>query len=258
MAARGRRQAEARHALPAPREGGRPERPCSGRRFDGDEGFPSKTAIEMLANLDKAKTSPLWRILVGLASVTSGRSLLARWPTTSARSTPSAQPPATSSRPSTGWAASSRTPSSPGSRSTGTARSSIAGRRPVYGSTTPGHPGRSAVASAGGSSRGLTVVATGSLEGFTREGAQEAILPPAARPSQCQQEDRLRGGGTRGPASSRRPRRWADRTRRRRLPPPAGRRPGCVDAPANLGIAGPRGHFVMDSPLGWSRWVLRP
>ena len=41
---------------------------------------------------------------------------------------------------------------------------------------TPGHPGPGAAETAGGVLSGLTVVATGSLEGFTREGAQEAII----------------------------------------------------------------------------------
>ncbi|AWB96880.1 DNA ligase (NAD(+)) LigA [Agromyces badenianii] len=41
---------------------------------------------------------------------------------------------------------------------------------------TPGHPGPGAAAEAGGVLAGLTVVATGSLEGFSREGAQEAII----------------------------------------------------------------------------------
>ncbi|WP_104200879.1 NAD-dependent DNA ligase LigA [Cryobacterium sp. Y29] len=41
---------------------------------------------------------------------------------------------------------------------------------------TPGHPGPGAAEAAGGVLAGLTVVATGSLEGFTREGAQEAII----------------------------------------------------------------------------------
>ena len=41
---------------------------------------------------------------------------------------------------------------------------------------TPGHPGPGVAAAAGGVLAGLTVVATGSLEGFTREGAQEAII----------------------------------------------------------------------------------
>jgi DNA ligase (NAD+) len=40
----------------------------------------------------------------------------------------------------------------------------------------PGHPGPGAAALAGGVLDGVTVVATGSLEGYTREGAQEAII----------------------------------------------------------------------------------
>jgi DNA ligase (NAD+) len=42
--------------------------------------------------------------------------------------------------------------------------------------STPGHPGPGAAAAAGGVLEGVTVVATGSLDGYTREGAQEAIL----------------------------------------------------------------------------------
>ncbi|KHK97586.1 NAD-dependent DNA ligase LigA [Microbacterium mangrovi] len=41
---------------------------------------------------------------------------------------------------------------------------------------TPGHPGPGAAVVTGGVLDGLTVVATGSLEGYTREGAQEAII----------------------------------------------------------------------------------
>jgi DNA ligase (NAD+) len=40
----------------------------------------------------------------------------------------------------------------------------------------PGHPGPGAAAAAGGVLAGLTVVATGSLEGYSREGAEEAIM----------------------------------------------------------------------------------
>lgn len=42
--------------------------------------------------------------------------------------------------------------------------------------STPGHPGPGAAAREGGVLSGLTVVATGSLEGFTRDGAKEAII----------------------------------------------------------------------------------
>nr|WP_309736550.1 NAD-dependent DNA ligase LigA [Microbacterium sp. SORGH_AS_0428] len=42
--------------------------------------------------------------------------------------------------------------------------------------STPGHPGPGAAVVEGGVLEGLTVVATGTLDGYTREGAQEAIL----------------------------------------------------------------------------------
>jgi len=41
---------------------------------------------------------------------------------------------------------------------------------------TPGHPGPGAAVTEGGVLDGLTVVATGSLDGYTRDGAQEAII----------------------------------------------------------------------------------
>ncbi len=47
--------------------------------------------------------------------------------------------------------------------------------------STPGHRGPGAAAAAGGVLAGLTVVATGSLEGFSREGAQEAIIAAGGR-----------------------------------------------------------------------------
>ncbi|GAA2968726.1 NAD-dependent DNA ligase LigA [Microbacterium schleiferi] len=41
---------------------------------------------------------------------------------------------------------------------------------------TPGHPGPGAAPASGGVLEGVTIVATGTLEGYTREGAQEAII----------------------------------------------------------------------------------
>src|SRR5699024_10484970 len=41
---------------------------------------------------------------------------------------------------------------------------------------TPGHPGPGAVAEVEGPLTGLTVVATRTLEGYTRDGAKEAII----------------------------------------------------------------------------------
>ncbi|MGV8851794.1 MAG: NAD-dependent DNA ligase LigA [Rhodoglobus sp.] len=46
---------------------------------------------------------------------------------------------------------------------------------------TPDHPGPGAAQSHDGILAGLTIVATGSLEGFTREGAQEAIIAAGAK-----------------------------------------------------------------------------
>ena len=40
----------------------------------------------------------------------------------------------------------------------------------------PGHPGPGAAVAEGGVLEGLTVVATGSLEGYSRDGAQEALI----------------------------------------------------------------------------------
>jgi DNA ligase (NAD+) len=48
---------------------------------------------------------------------------------------------------------------------------------------TPGHPGPGAAQLGGGVLDGLTVVATGSLDGFTREGAQEAIIAAGGKPA---------------------------------------------------------------------------
>ena len=48
---------------------------------------------------------------------------------------------------------------------------------------TPGHPGPGARAEVEGPCSGLTIVATGSLEGFTREGAQEAIIAAGGKPA---------------------------------------------------------------------------
>ena len=80
-------------------------------------------------------------------------------------------------------------------RSTGTARSSSSGRAAGVPWTVPGHPGPGNAAAADGPLAGLTVVATGSLEGFSREGAQEAIIARGRQGGiQRLEEDRLRRG----------------------------------------------------------------
>jgi DNA ligase (NAD+) len=145
--------------------------------FSGDEtSVPSKTAIEMLANLEKAKTSPLWRILVGLSirhvGPVAARALANHFGSLDAIRAASRDELAAVDGVGgiiadallawfdVDWHA------------------EIIDRWTAAGVqfTTPGHPGPGAAEAAGGVLTGVTVVATGSLEGFTREGALEAIV----------------------------------------------------------------------------------
>ncbi|WP_104126875.1 NAD-dependent DNA ligase LigA [Cryobacterium sp. Y57] len=137
---------------------------------------PSSSALKLLAEIEKAKTKPLWRILVSLnirhVGPVAARALANHFGSLDAV------------RAAT--------------------REELAGVDGVGGIiadavlawfvvdwhedivtqwaaagvqfATPGHPGPGAAEAAGGVLAGLTVVATGSLEGFTREGAQEAII----------------------------------------------------------------------------------
>ncbi|MCC6269918.1 MAG: NAD-dependent DNA ligase LigA [Microbacteriaceae bacterium] len=154
-----------------------PEFDPHAEEFAGDEEFvPSSAATKLLEELGNAKTKPLWRILVALnirhVGPVAARSL-ADW-----------------------------FGSIDAIRSAG--REELAAIDGVGGViadaviewfqvdwhldivarwadagvqfATPGHPGPGAAAAAGGPLAGLTVVATGSLDGFTREEAQEAII----------------------------------------------------------------------------------
>ena len=145
--------------------------------FSGDETFvPSKSAVELLGNLAAARTKPLWRILVALnirhVGPVAARALADHFGSLDAI------------------------------RSAG--REDLAAVDGVGGIiadavlawfevdwhreiverwaadgvqfTTPGHPGPGKAAEGGGVLSGVTVVATGTLEGYTREGAQEAII----------------------------------------------------------------------------------
>jgi DNA ligase (NAD+) len=137
---------------------------------------PSSNATSLIANLEKAKTSPLWRILVALSIRHVGP--------VAARAVADYFGSLDAIRAAT--------------------REELAAVDGVGGIiadalidwfavdwhveiieqwaaagvqfTTPGHPGPGAAAAMDGPLAGLTVVATGSLDGFTREGAQEAII----------------------------------------------------------------------------------
>ncbi|ROQ38389.1 DNA ligase (NAD+) [Frondihabitans sp. PhB188] len=137
---------------------------------------PSKRAELLLENLEKAKTSPLWRFLVGLSirhvGPVAARALADYFGSLDA------------------IRAASRDELAAVDGVGGIIADAllawfevdwhveIIDRWTAAGVqfATPGHPGPGAAEAAGGVLAGLTVVATGSLEGYSREGAQEAIL----------------------------------------------------------------------------------
>lgn len=145
--------------------------------FDGDEDFiVSTAATKLMAQLELAKTKPLWRLLVALnirhVGPVAARSI-ADW-FGSLQAIRSADRESLASVDGVGgiiadalldWF-------------TVDWHRDILDRWTEAGVqfATPGHPGPGAAAAAGGPLTGLTVVATGSLDGFTREGAQEAIV----------------------------------------------------------------------------------
>ena len=144
--------------------------------FRNQNGEPSKNAVELLANLEGAKTRPLWRLLVALSirhvGPVAARSLADFFGSLEAIRAASREELA-----------------------------SVEGVGGIIADAvidwfgidwhldiverwadagvqfdTPGHPGPGAAASTDGPLAGLTIVATGALEGFSREGAQEAII----------------------------------------------------------------------------------
>ncbi|MBB5843807.1 DNA ligase (NAD+) [Conyzicola lurida] len=145
--------------------------------FAGDEHYvPSKTAYELIENLEIAKTKELWRILVSLSirhvGPVASRALAGYFGSIDAIRAASREELAAVDGVGgiiadalidwfqVDW------------------HVEIVERWAAAGMqfATPGHPGPGAAAAADGPLVGITVVATGSLEGFTREGAQEAII----------------------------------------------------------------------------------
>ncbi|MEA9986543.1 MULTISPECIES: NAD-dependent DNA ligase LigA [Subtercola] len=145
--------------------------------FDGDEFFvPSSNAIKLIENIGKAKTSPLWRILVALSirhvGPVAARALADYFGSLDAIRAATRDELAAVDGVGgiiadalIDWFAVDW-------------HVEIIDRWAAAGVqfTTPGHPGPGAATSGGGTLDGLTIVATGSLEGFTREGALEAII----------------------------------------------------------------------------------
>lgn len=182
---------DAETGLPRLREDGTPDTRSPFRRqrkrtdppysadgpFDGDESYIlSASATVLLANLDAAKTKDLWRFLVALnirhVGPVAARALAQWFGSVDA------------------IRAASRDELAAVEGVGGIIADSllewfeidwhreIVERWDAAGAQlrTPGHAGPGAAAAAGGVLEGVTVVATGSLEGFSREGAQEAII----------------------------------------------------------------------------------
>jgi DNA ligase (NAD+) len=152
------------------------ERRRAGVRKDHREVLPSEQAVKLIAELDKAKTKDLWRLLVSLnirhVGPVAARAL-AQW-FGSLDAIRSASRDELAAVEGVGgiiadslvdWFAVDW-------HRDIVERWRDAGVR----FATPGHPGPGAASGVGGVLEGVTVVATGSLEGYSREGAQEAIL----------------------------------------------------------------------------------
>jgi DNA ligase (NAD+) len=141
-----------------------------------DTHVPSKAAYELIANLELAKSRPLWRILVSLnirhVGPVAARALADHFGSLDAiRAATAAELAEVDGVGPTivdsvaewfevDW------------------HLEIIERWTASGVqfATPGHPGPGAAAAGGGVLAGLTIVATGSLDGYSREGAQEAII----------------------------------------------------------------------------------
>lgn len=149
----------------------------AGTPLDAGARFPSKQAVDLLANLEIAKTKDLWRYLVALSirhvGPVAARALAAHFGSMTAIRAASRDELAAVDGVgpiiadalidwfATDWHAEI------------VDRWTAAGVRLEI----PGHPGPQAVAAApAGPLAGLSIVVTGTVEGFTREEAEEAIL----------------------------------------------------------------------------------
>ncbi|MBO1901192.1 NAD-dependent DNA ligase LigA [Leucobacter weissii] len=152
------------------------ERRAAGIRKDHREVLPSKDAETLLAELERAKTSPLWRLLVALnirhVGPVAARALADWFGSLEAIRSATVEQLAevdgvgeTIARSVLDWFEVDW-------------HREIVERWAASGVqwATPGHPGPGAADESGGVLAGLTVVATGALDGFTREGAKEAII----------------------------------------------------------------------------------
>ena len=151
--------------------------PTSAEKKQGLEGAqPSAVALTLLDELEKAKTKPLWRMLVSLnirhVGPVAARALADWFGSIDAIRAASLDELAAVDGVGAIIAEAVQEWFAVDWHAEIVERWAAAGVQ----WSTPGHAGPGAAAAAGGVLAGLTVVATGSLEGFTREGAQEAII----------------------------------------------------------------------------------
>ena len=151
--------------------------------FRNADGSASKNALELLANLEIAKTKPLARLLVSLnirhVGPVAARALASHFGSLDAIRAASVEDLAAVDGVGTVIAESILN------------WFEVDWHRDIVDQwaqagvqwSTPGHAGPGAVGEATGPCAGLIIVATGSLEGYTREGAEEAILAAGAKPS---------------------------------------------------------------------------
>lgn len=152
------------------------ERRAAGVRKNYELILPSKDAETLLAELEKAKTKPLWRLLVSLnirhVGPVAARALADWFGSLELIRAASAEELAAVEGVGPTIAAALTEWFEIDWHREIVERWSEAGVQ----WETPGHPGLGAVASADGVLAGLTVVATGTLDGFTRDGAKDAII----------------------------------------------------------------------------------
>lgn len=149
----------------------------SGPAFAGDaDSVPSSQAIALITNLELAKTKELWRILVSLSirhvGPVAARALASYFGSLDAIRAATRDELAAVDGVGTIIADALLDWFEVDWHQEIIRRWADAGVQ----FSTPGHPGPGAAAATDGPLAGLTVVATGSLDGFTREGAVEAII----------------------------------------------------------------------------------
>ncbi len=152
------------------------ERRAAGVRKDHQVVSPSKDAFTLLAELERAKSKPLWRLLVALnirhVGPVAARALADWFGSLDAIRAASDEELAQVDGVGETIAQSLREWFEVDWHEEIVRRWAEAGVQWA----TPGHPGPGAAVAAGGVLAGLTVVATGALDGFTRDGAKEAII----------------------------------------------------------------------------------